>query len=305
MTYTRKTSASQIALYQKCPREYYYKYKQKIKAPPTIALVKGSAVHAILEKFFLLNPRKSNINIRNYKTELYIYADEIIEKILHEPQKSFDKLKPSYYEELNLLCANEIELVKEIVDIKTTIHNYLILFIMSLDNYIKSYNNFPQSYYLTRPKFREFKIDLPNFTGYIDSIIENDDYIMIQDYKTSSLYKTGYNEEYIQQLKLYAWGLYKIKGIIPDVGSIMYLKYGREPIIEFNKETIIEEMDNLIEWFFEKTESDDINDYPMNSSHQFCTNCDSKNPKGFKNGGGCWYSQFCNKELELIIKNGD
>lgn len=305
MAYQRKASASQISLYQKCPREFYYKYKLKIKDEKTLALVKGSAVHSILEEFFLMNPRKTNINIRNYKTELYTYADTVIDKVLHEPHLVFGKEQPPYYTELSELCSNKVELLVELNDIKTTIHNFIVLFIMQLDNYIKKYNNFPQSYYMSRPRFREFEIDLPNFTGYIDAIIDKDGLLIIQDYKTSSMYKTTFDESYVQQLKLYAWGYYQIKGVIPTFGSILYLKYGKELFIEFNKETIIQEIDELINWFFKQTESNDINDYRMNTEHQFCTNCQSKCPDGFKSGGSCWYAKFCNQELNNFSINYD
>lgn len=297
MVYKRRTSASQISLLQKCKREFYYNYKLKIKSPKTIALIKGSACHSILEELFQLNPKDCNINIRNYKTEFYIYADTVMNNVLYKPNVVFGKIQPSYYDEIKELCANDFEIAKELVDIKNTIYNYLTLYIMQFDNYVKKYNNFPQSYYMSRPKFREFEIDLPNFIGYIDAIIEKDDKLIIQDYKTSSLFRTTFDESYIQQLKLYGWGFFQLKGTVPDFGSILYLKYGKEFFIEFNKETLIKEMDDLIEWFFTNTQSDDINLYPMNSDHMFCTNCKSKNPNGFKSGNICWYSRFCNQEL--------
>ena len=303
MVYQKKCSASQIALYQKCSREYYYSYILKIKAPKTLALVKGSATHKILEEFFTLDPRKCSINVRNYKTEIYTYADSIIEKVMKSPNISFGKEHQSFYNELKELCTDDFQLAVEMVDIKNTIHNYLVLFIMQLDNYIKKYENWPQSYYMSRPRFREYEISLPNFVGYIDAIIEKDGLLIVQDYKTSSLFRTTFDETYVQQLKLYAWGYYKLNGVIPDLGAITYLKFGKEMIIQFDKEKVIDEMEELVDWFFEQTKYKDIKYYSMNTGHQFCTNCKSKNPNGFKSGNICWYSRFCNQELNGLAIN--
>lgn len=301
MVYKRKmkASASKIALYQKCPRLFYYKYILKIQEPKTTSLIKGSAAHKVLEDFFAMNPRNTNINAGNYQTELYVYADNIIDKVINMPiTNNFGKTEPSYKEQLKELCDADIDLFLELHDMKKNIHNFLVLFIMQLENYVKKYNNFPQAYYMLRPKFREFEIDLENLIGYIDCVFEKDDLVYILDYKSSSLYKTGFDKSYIQQLKLYAYAWYKMKGVIPDIGEIYYLKFGRECAIEFDKEHIIQEMEDLINEFYDNVQHTDIKYYSMNTMHQFCTCNASKNPNGFKNGGGCWFARFCNQELK-------
>jgi len=45
-------SISQIEMFIRCPRSYYYRYIKGIKSPPSIALVTGSSGHAALEMNF-------------------------------------------------------------------------------------------------------------------------------------------------------------------------------------------------------------------------------------------------------------
>ena len=84
MAYTRKTSATQINLYNKCPFAYYIQYKLKLKPPLTFALVKGSLLHAVLEKFYDINIRSSGVNKFNYQDEFqkHIFnVPKIVKKI--------------------------------------------------------------------------------------------------------------------------------------------------------------------------------------------------------------------------------
>ena len=45
----KKISFSSLSTYQKCPRQYKFRYIQGIKSPPAIALTEGSAHHEALE----------------------------------------------------------------------------------------------------------------------------------------------------------------------------------------------------------------------------------------------------------------
>lgn len=299
MTFQRKTSASQIALLQKCPREYFIKYKQKIKAPSTTSMVKGSLNHSCVETFFKMNPKSCGFSLRNYEEGFMNHGMQTFNKVLVEPRTVFGKSQPSYKAELTQLCEDEFAVATEIADSKIIMQNFIKFYCMQFQQYGMKYNNLPQSFYMSRPKFSELEVNLPNFIGYIDAVIEKDDEVMLTDYKTSQIYRSGFSREYIQQLKLYAWAYYQLNDIIPDIGCIFYLRYGRECMIEFDKKNVVDEMGELINWFFDNTESNDIEDYPMNTKHQFCTNCESKNPNGFKSGGGCWYSSMCNKVLSI------
>ena len=52
----RPFSASQITMWQACPRSYYYRYEQGIKSPATPSLLLGSAIHKAVELWFQGTP---------------------------------------------------------------------------------------------------------------------------------------------------------------------------------------------------------------------------------------------------------
>lgn len=281
-------------MYNKCPRSWFYKYKSKIKEPPKEALVKGSLTHSVIERFYELNIRKCSITKYNYETEFHKYALEVFDKVLVEDRCVFGRPCKSYKDELLDICETELKYVKEISDVRKIIRNYINFYIMQFEQYLDSAGNVPQAWYSLRPKFSELDLSYENFSGYADSVLELDDELYIIDYKTSKIYKTGHNKEYKLQVQLYAWAYYKLYGIIPDIGIVSFVRYGRECTYEINKDTVIDYIDNVIRDFMEKTESDNIDDYPLNVKHKFCVCSLTKNNKK----DWCYYKDLCNKEIE-------
>lgn len=291
MAYKRKASASQINLYNACPYKYYLKYKLGIKEPQTLALIKGSFVHAIIEEFYKLKPKECGITLRNYKDEFPKYIMNVSDKVLIMKRKSFGKDVPTFEEELKLLCNDDFEYAKEIIDVRTIIRNYMQMFLMQFEQYAKKSEYFTQAWYSARLKFSELELSSDNFIGYADGIIEKDGSLIVIDYKTSQYYKLGYSKEYERQIKLYAAMYYKLHGEIPDYGCIYFLRYGIQCLYPINKETVVDEMINVIDDFAIKVESDDEIDYPKNYNYQFCTCSMSKH----KDKNWCWYSKYCDK----------
>jgi len=294
MAYTRKCSASQINLYNKCPRSWWYKYKEKIKEPQSEALIKGSFTHSVIERFYKLNIRQCTITKGNYTTEFHVYATKIFNEVLVEDRCVFGKPCKSFKDELRDICSDDFEYAKEISDARKIIRNYINFFIVQFEQYLDAVGNIPQAWYSLKPKFSELDLSFENFIGYADSVIENNDGLYIVDYKTSKIYKTGHNEDYRLQVNLYAYAYYKLFGIIPSVGIINFIRYGRECVYEIDKDNVITDMENVISDFFEKTASDNIDDYPMNTKHIFCTCSLSKHA----DKTWCYYKTWCNKEIE-------
>jgi len=292
--YQRKCSPSQINLYNKCPRSWWYKYKEKIKEPPTVALIKGSIVHSVIERFYKLDIRKSNITKQNYITEFHEYSTSVLNDILIEDRYVFGKPCQSFKNELQNICNNDFTYAKEITDIRKIIRNYINFFVVQFEQYLDSTGNVPQSWYSLRPKFSELDLSFDRFVGYADSVIENNDGLYVVDYKTSKIYKTGHSEDYRLQVNLYAFAYYKLYGIIPSVGIIHFLRYGRECVYDINKESVITDMENVITEFLDKTESNNIDDYPLNVNHIFCVCSLSKH----KNKDWCYYKNRCDKAIE-------
>lgn len=296
MAYTRKASASQINMYLRCPRLWYIQYKLREKQPPTIAMVKGSLVHAVIEEFYNLNPRGCGINLYNYNEEFQKYATKLFNEILTRPRTYFGSPVPSFEEELRTLCPNDLTYAKEVTSAEKIIRNYVIYFCMQFEQFTEKFKIFAQCWYMLRPKFRELELDLDNFIGYVDAISESNGEVVIKDYKTSSLFGDGFSEEHRLQLKLYAYAYYKLHGVLPKKGVIIYLRYGVRCQYEIQDSTV-QEMEDLLHLFMESTESDLAEDYPLNLEDKFCTCLKSRNPEGFASGFRCPCDQFCNKDI--------
>ena len=308
MTYTRKTSATQINLYNKCPFAYYIQYKLKLKPPLTFALVKGSLLHAVLEKFYDINIRSSGVNKFNYQDEFQKHIFNVLESTLIEKRTRFGKSVPTYKEELKSICSDDFEYAKEISDCKKILRNFVTFYCMQLEQYLDKYGNISQAFYTSKPKFRELDLSLENFYAIADCIPKYSDKLAIDDYKSSTLYDDGFNDEHELQLLLYCYAYWKKNGEMPLKGRIIYLRYGIRCQYKFTEEEV-KNCENYINEFLDKTESDNPKMYPLNIYDKFCTCSLSEHPngKGFKSGFTCGWQEFCNKKIEegtvVVINN--
>ena len=297
--YKRKASATQIILRKNCALRWFLKYKMKFKEPTTMAMLKGTLVHAVIERMSKeFNPRKTHINARNYKEEFPKYMLELFEDELKKPQEYFGRPQPSLYHQMEEIADDEMDMVREITDAQQIIENYLVLYLMRFEQQLKKAKGFAQAYYMSRPKFSEYKLEDDRFVGYIDQVFEKDGKVIISDIKTGgSYFRSGYSDEYRIQLSLYCLYYYKMTGVLADYGRIDFVKLGRECLYEFNKDTIIDEMEALIDWFEENTASDDIADYPPGLKHKFCCSkyAYSKNSRGKP---WCPHASWCDKHIE-------
>ena len=299
MAYVRKVSASQINMHTGCNRLYYYKYILKLKEPSTVALICGSFFHSIHERFFELNPRDCNINFRNYTTEFYNYADKVFDEVLNEDRTSFGKPVPSYSKQLQTVCDDDFTYIKALTDVKKSVKNWMALYIMQFQAYAENAKGFAQAFYMSCPVRNEMEIKHPKFTGFIDSVIKKDSLTILRDLKTSKIFRSAHDDSYERQLNLYCYGYHYMTDEIADFGSLFYAKYGIEALYKFDKKNIIDDMEILIDSFYDLTESKSIDTYPCNYNYMFCTCKASKHPEGFKDGAfRCYYDKYCNQEID-------
>ena len=122
---------------------------------------------------------------------------------------------------------------------------------------------------LTPRREEEYKSLEHNIRGFIDAIHEYDGEVHIRDYKTS---KHGViTDDYKLQLAIYAF-LYKHNhGVLPDSVGIFFLKHG-EQLMAVN-DALLEHAAREIAWVHERTQTDDMNDYPKRRS-PLCDYCD-------------------------------
>ncbi|MDD3039619.1 PD-(D/E)XK nuclease family protein [Bacteroides sp.] len=315
----RKASASQIIRWLRCPRSYYYAYKQRIKEPKTIHLIRGSLIHEVIEKSFDLDIKEEKITKANYKTKLPASIMHLYEQILEAPGNEFGRPIASPNEFFTELCGDKAN--DELETTRLMLTNYLSQYMMEIEQWTNKFNNFPKAYREVAPKFREMHIDLGYIQAYLDQVYEVEGSVIIADLKTSTLTTgkavncdsyvpngvTGLNDEYVLQLFIYAWMYWKQTGVYTDWLMLKYLKYGYEFAIPFkfmDRDKIFKDIELLIDTFIEATESDDINDYPMNTEgspriplwNVHNTFCSAKNTK-FAQRHFCYYDRYCNEAI--------
>jgi CRISPR/Cas system-associated exonuclease Cas4 (RecB family) len=324
MAYKRRASVSQLQTYMKCPRKWYYQKIEKIREPQSEALIKGSFLHAVIEDFSAITPSSHSFNKNNYEVRLPEIAAEIFESVYEEPRlNNFGKMDDAFkfqFEELYVDDTDAIDMAKE--DAFAMLRTYVDKFLTILTVTFNNNNNFSQAYKACVPKFREMKINLDNFTGFIDQVFEIGDAIALVDLKTSKL-KSGrvpdsdffmplgmtcIEKDYLFQLEAYLWAYYKMTGVKASFLMLNYIKYGNEICViadNYDIDELSERMDTLVEEFLEKTESKNIEDYPMNIHGEiqplsgynlenlFCTCQGAK----FAGRGYCFYENLCNAQL--------
>jgi predicted RecB family nuclease len=105
--------------------------------------------------------------------------------------------------------------------------------------------------------------------GFIDAIHERDGEVHIRDYKTSN--KPVITDEYRLQLAIYALLYNDTHGVVPDTVGIFFLKFG-EQLMSVNDE-LLHEAALEIAWVHERTQTDDMNEYPKRLT-PLCNYCD-------------------------------
>lgn len=261
-----RLSPSSINTYLQCPREYYRLYIAKIKPPKNIHLIKGSIVHSVLENFF-----------RGYEKEPFVFANELKSKTIKKYEKDFV--------DLDLPLG---ELAQHLKDIDYMIDEYVSYIVRQSKMLVEigKATNESHAFYLLRPKFREMWVEAEYDTleyedieypircgGFIDKIQEGwDGMLTIVDYKTSSRFGPGLKEDYKRQIALYASMYYKKTGLVPDMVSVFFLRYGQEVSIPVTQD-LLDYAEAIVKNVFSKTRSIDINDYPPAGGNacKFCS----------------------------------
>ena len=245
-------SPSSINTYFQCPRKYYYIYKLKMQTKPSIHLVRGSAAHYALEKMYSLLPE---VLSDNYQSDLETIGLELLKKAWKESKKEFEKLDLSqqqldqYYEETQLM-----------------IKNYISFFSKRLDELMaKESIPFAEAFRKLTPRVEEEYLSWENYVkGFIDVIEEFEGKVRIMDYKTSK--KNTLTDGYKLQLAIYAMLYQEKHGRLPDEVGIYFIKFPNPELVIKADEELVKLAKFKIEQIHASTDSDDINDYPINKT---------------------------------------
>lgn len=187
-------SWSKINCFHTSPYEYYLKYIKKVKEDraDSIYTTTGGLAHDILEKYYT-NQIEYDEMINLFEDGWIVAVDIADLKFDRTDEAKNAKIKDKYYENLVHFFNNH-----------TVLKNKPMI-----------------------EQFVKIKVGDNLFQGYIDCAFKNDEgYVVIQDYKTSSIYKGAKAENECGQLVLYAIGLNQ-QGIPMDKIKICwnFLKY--------------------------------------------------------------------------------
>ena len=187
-------SWSKINCFHTSPYEYYLKYIKKAREDraDSIYTTTGGLAHDILEKYYTSQIAYEKM-LDEFEDGWIVAADIANLKFDRADEDRNEKIKDKYYENLVHFFSNHT-----ILKYKPTIEQFV-----------------------------KVKIDGNLFQGYIDIAFKDDEEcIVIQDWKTSSIYKGAKAENESGQLVLYAIGLNQ-QGIPMDKIKIRwnFLKY--------------------------------------------------------------------------------
>ncbi len=264
----RMQSPSSINTYFQCPKKYYYIYKLKMSTKPSIHLVRGSAAHEVLEKMYSLLPE---VLSENYKQDLETIGLALLKKAWKEAKPEFDTLDMSaqeieqYYEETQMMIKNYIAYISKRIDA-----------LMAEESI-----PFADAFRKLTPRVEEEYLSWDYYVkGFIDVIEEFGDKVRIMDYKTSKRNKL--TDGYKLQLAIYAMLYNEKHGKLPEEVGIYFIKFPNPELIIKVDDELVKLAKFKIEQIHASTESDDIDDYPMN-----------KTPLCKWSSGQCDFYEYC------------
>ena len=215
-------SPTSIAMLKRCPRSFWYKYVEKLPIPITEALAKGNVVHDVLEKF-----ANTQFKLNEYNVE------KVFERFVDQQIDISSQRYLKYFKD-------EKEAKN---DIKNIVYMFITRFIQEMKGLVESKiaTNYNHAFNLIKPKWTEqtLKDKNLNVMGKIDYIQTSpfSNKTTIIDYKTSKKYGYEFNNDYKDQVAIYAY-LASLNNIAADTVAINYLRYGEIYFFEITPELI-------------------------------------------------------------------
>lgn len=240
---SRIQSPSSISTYQKCPRKYYYSYIEHLPSKPSIAQVRGTIAHAVLEKFF-------NINVDSVSRDNFAnFFRNSVQDLLVSEWKSSQK----EFEQISISKADEMFYFEETL---MMIFGWLEHFIQRVS--VES-GSVPEVFRkLTPLRELSYSSDFHFVRGIIDVIENYGGETRIMDYKTSNHSNL---DEYRLQLAIYSLLYFEKHAKLPARAGIYFLKENKIKLINVDHD-LLDFAKKEIELIHQKTFSKDKNHYP-------------------------------------------
>ena len=229
-----------------CPRKFFNRYISKIKHAPNIYLIRGGAVHRAIEQFYKLRLNQCRA-----------YDVPELKKLLHGIFRCEWKSREKTLDRLGLTASDQSFFLNDSLKM--------------LDNFIDGFvddQNFNDPDIEKQISSKQLKLK-----GRIDAIYKNNLRTppLIIDFKTNK--SMEFNPEHKRQLGLYALLYFKKYQLIPDIG-IRFLRFKNGLKKMAVSPEYLETMEDMVLDIHNRTQSDDIADYPC-----VCSMCDKSYKK--------------------------
>ena len=251
-----RLSPSKINCFLQCPRQFYYKYIEKLPDKLTLHLFRGTIVHEILEdifeKEFKYPSRWRNAEPQEWAVLEFNKKWKACKKkmpwLWKNPDIDGDRMERETIDLLVNFCHRVEKKLHELMDWGVA---------KSKDMAFKQ----------LKPTFSEMRVHNKEYKimGIIDVIRKDfDDNISIVDYKTSKRYGSWLPDDYYRQLIIYALLYQEETGLTPKFAGIDWLRYDDCYFVAIN-DGVIEEARELIKGIHNelKKRGDDIEQYEL------------------------------------------
>lgn len=219
-------SPSRAGDYQQCPLLYRFRAIDRLPEPKTVAQVKGTLVHAVLE-------------------EMHTWPRE-----QREYPAAVKRLKPHWAK----MCEQDPEL-EELVD-EEHLYDFLVECRTLLHGYFNMEN--PQGFDAQAVE-QYVDLTLPSgvpIRGFIDRVdVAPTGEVRVVDYKTGKKPLPRYSDQAKFQMRFYALAYWRIYGRIPDQLRLMYLKVMDSMFLSPSKEEL-EYFEHDLERLWSRIEAD-------------------------------------------------
>jgi len=247
-------SPSKINTFIQCPRNFYYRYIEKLPEKLTIHLFRGTIVHNILEDLF---------------TKKFKYASR------WSRGQAQEWVSGEFTREWAKLVDTKPWLFKDYDEkqFRNETHDMLVNFCQKIEKKLremvewKVYRSKDMAFNALRPRFSELRLSSKELKirGIVDVAVKDfEDNVSIIDYKTSKRYGPWLPEDYYRQLIIYALLYYEHTGVVPKFAGIDWLRYDETQMVHITSSEL-DEARTLIKDIHTKItdNKDDIENYEM------------------------------------------
>ena len=216
----RVQSPSSIGTFKQCPRKYYYSYIKKLPTVQSVATLRGTIVHKVLERFFDVS--LEGISFATCESVFKARVQELLvqEWVLHRAE----------FQSFGLASQDVMGLFEETV---MMIFHWTDHVVQRLK---QQGGDFCAAFRaLTPVREMSYESKAWHARGVIDAIEQRDGKVYVMDYKTSNHTNV---DEYRLQLAIYALLYVEKHGHLPDAAGIYFLKANQRCFIDVDEQLL-------------------------------------------------------------------